>query len=157
MESIKMIKVTLDEARELYKSNNEALMGLALKAFPEDVLNPPPFVKIKTFEDAVKFLGMNVDGTNAIVNILKETSKATAAMYKLNIIRQALNLGQDLHLTKNPEHSYIYYPVNRLATEDSIQYKFGLTSDNTDIIGKVKCEGKNIMSQVVIPFIVVMV
>ena len=146
METAKKINVTFDvtlsNAKEWYNSGNKALKEIALKCFSESELNPPPYSEIKTFEDAVKFLGMNVDGTNAIVNILKETSKATAAMYKLNLIRKTLNLGQDLHLTKNPEHSYIYYPVNRLATEDSIHYKFGLTSDNTDIIGKVKCEGK---------------
>ena len=39
-------------------------------------------------------------------------SRASAAMFKLNIIRKALNLGQDLHLTKDPKDSYIYYPYN---------------------------------------------
>ena len=108
MEKATIVRLTLDEARELYKSNNETLMGLALQAFPEDVLNPTPFNKIKSFEDAITILGMDVDDENAIVNTLKERSKAMAAMYKLNIIRKALNLGQDLHLTKDPEDSYIY-------------------------------------------------
>ena len=43
---------------------------------------------------------MDVDDANAIVNTLKKTSKATAAMYKLNIVRKALNYGQDLHFKK---------------------------------------------------------
>lgn len=53
MENSVIIELTFDEERELYKSNNEKLRGLALKAFPEDVLNPPSFDKIKTFEDAM--------------------------------------------------------------------------------------------------------
>ena len=100
MEKATIIRLTLDEARELYNSNNETLMGLALQAFPEDVLNSTPFNKIKSFEDAITVLGMDVDDENYTVNTLKERSKAMAAMYKLNIIRKALNLEQNLHLIK---------------------------------------------------------
>lgn len=54
----------------------------------------------------------------SIFNQLKSVSKASAAMFKLNIIRKALNLGQDLHLTKNSEHSHLYYyPFNPFITE----------------------------------------
>ena len=38
-------------------------------------LNTPPYSEIKTFEDGVKSLGMDVDDANAIVNTLKKTSK----------------------------------------------------------------------------------
>lgn len=86
MEKAVIIELTLDEARELYQSNNEILMKLALRAFPKEALNPLPFYKIKSFEDAVTVLGMNVDDVNSIVNTLKETSKAMIAMYKLNSI-----------------------------------------------------------------------
>ena len=47
-------------------------------------------------------------------------SRASAAMTKLNIIRKALNLGQDLHLTKD---YYIYYPYNPFVTKRSTYYK----------------------------------
>ena len=142
MEKATIIRLTLDEARELYKSNNETLMGLALQAFPEDVLNPTPFNKIKSFEDAITILGMDVDDENAIVNTLKERSKAMAAMYKLNIIRKALNLGQDLHLTKDPEDSYIYYPYNPFVTKSSTYYESKINSGEMEIIGKIKNKGK---------------
>lgn len=142
MEKATIIRLTLDEARELYKSNNETLMGIALQAFPEDVLNPTPFDKIRSFEDAVTVLGMDVDDENAIVNTLKERSKAMAAMYKLNIIRKALNLGQDLHLTKDPKDSYIYYPYNPFVTKSSPYYNSELNSGEMEIIGKIKVEGK---------------
>ena len=56
---------------------------------------------------------MSIDDENSIVNILKERSKAMAVIYKLNIIRKALNLGQNLHLVKNAnEDSLIYCPKN---------------------------------------------
>ncbi len=141
MEKAAIIKLTLDDARELYKSNNETLVKLALKVFPENALDPPSFNKIKSFEDAMTVLGMSIDDGNSIVNTLKETSKATAAMYKLNIIHKALNFGQNLHLTKNPKDSCIYCPCNQLVTKDTTYYVNALYSDRIDIIGKIKCEG----------------
>lgn len=35
-------------------------------------------------------------------------SISTSVMFRLNIIRQALNFGQDMQLTENPSKSYIY-------------------------------------------------
>ena len=104
-------------------------------------LNTPPYSEIKTFEDAVKSLGMDVDDANAIVNTLKKTSKATAAMYKLNIVRKALNYGQDLHFTKKPEDSCLYYPYNAFITESSTFYGDDINSGRKEIIGKFKSEG----------------
>ena len=62
-------------------------------------------------------------------------------MFKLNIIRKALNLGQDLHLTKGPENSRIYYPYNPLATEDSTYFMDELNLGEIEVIGKIKNEG----------------
>ena len=95
----------------------------ALKPFSENELNPHPYSEIKTFEDAVKALGMNSQLELTIVEDIEKESKASAAMFKLNIVRKALNLGQDLHLTKNPEDSQIYYPYNLFVTENSIYYE----------------------------------
>ena len=36
-----IVNLTLDEAKELYKSGNEKLRMLALKIFPEAALDPP--------------------------------------------------------------------------------------------------------------------
>ena len=142
MEKSVIINLTLDEAKELYKSDNEKLRMLALKIFPEAVLDPPSFTQIRSFEDAVAILGMNIDDENYTVNTLKERSKASAAMYKLNIIRKALNLGQDLHLTKDPEDSYIYYPYNPFVINSSTYYGSKINSGEIEIIGKFKCEGE---------------
>ena len=142
MEKATIIRLTLDEARELYKSNNETLMGLALQAFPEDVLNPTSFDKIKSFEDAITVLGMDVDDENAIVNTLKERSKAMAAMYKLNIIRKALNLGQNLHLIKSAnECSLVYCPKNPFIAKGSTYYKNDIKCFRMEIIGRFNNDG----------------
>ena len=146
MEPVKKINVTFDvtlsKAREWYNSGNKTLKEIALKAFLENELNPPPYSEIKTFENAVKALGMNLQLELTIVEDIEKESKASAAMFKLNIVRKALNLGQDLHLTKNPKDSEIYYPYNLFVTENSIYYERELKSDKMEIIGKFKCEGE---------------
>ena len=142
MEIHKTIDITFEEAKAWFNSNNETMKELAFKAFTEKELKAQSFSTIKTFEDGVKVLGMDVDDANAIVNILKDTSKATAAMYKLNIVRKALNYWHDLHLTKDPEDSYIYYPYNPFVTKSSTYYKSYINSGKMEIIGKFKCEGK---------------
>ena len=142
MENNTTINVTLDEAREWYNSGNETLKELALKCFPLIKLNTHNFENIKTFEDAVNELGNDIEHANFIVNVLEHQSKASAAMYKLNIVRKALNLGQDLHLTKDPENSYIYYPYNPFVTNSSTYYKSGINSGKMEVIGKIKSEGE---------------
>ena len=141
MENNTTINVTLDEAREWYNSGNETLKELALKCFPLRKLNTHNFENIKTFEDAVNELGKDIEHANFIVNVLEHQSKASAAMYKLNIVRKALNLGQDLHLTKDPEDSYIYYPYNPFVTNSSTYYKSDINSGKMEVIGKIKSEG----------------
>ena len=142
MENNTTINVTLDEAREWYNSGNEMLKELALKCFPLRKLNTHNFENIKTFEDAVNELGKDIEHANFIVNVLEHQSKASAAMYKLNIVRKALNLEQDLHLTKDPENSYIYYPYNPFVTENSTFFENQINSGEVEIIGKFKSEGK---------------
>ena len=134
--------VTIDEAREMYNSGNKTLKDLALKVFSDDELNPPPYSEIKTFEDAVTVLGMSIDDENSIVNTLKERSKAMAAMYKLNIIRKALNLGQNLHLIKSAnEDSLVYCPKNPFIAKGSTYYKNDIEVYRMEIIGRFNNDG----------------
>ena len=134
--------VTLSKAREWYNSGNKTLKEIALKAFLENELKPHPYSEIKTFEDAVKALGMNLQLELTIVEDIEKESKASAAMFKLNIVLKALNLGQDLHLTKNPEDSEIYYPYNPFVTKSSTYYNSDINSGKMEVIGKIKSEGK---------------
>ena len=134
------ISLTLEEAKEWYNSNI-ILRDVALKAFTKEELEPPSFKNIKTFQDACEVLNLDYTNTQFKVVAIAEISKASAAMFKLNIIRKALNLGHNLHLTKNPEDSCIYYPYNPFATESSTYYDSELISGRMEVIGKVKSEG----------------
>ena len=141
MENNTTINVTLDEAREWYNSGNKILIKLALKAFSKDELTHN-FKNITTFKKACEALSLDYDDMFYITKNIATISKASAAMFKLNIIRKALNLGQDLHLTKDPEDSYIYYPYNPFVTNSSTYYESDINSGKMEIIGRIKNEGE---------------
>ena len=105
------ITITLEKAKEWYNSGNTSLKEVALQAFSKEELTEFDFTKIRTFKDACEALDLDHDDIVGTISniIIFGHSKASAAMFKLNIIRKALNLGQDLHLTKDPKSSYIYY------------------------------------------------
>ena len=135
------IKITLDKAREWYNSDNESLKVIALQAFDKSELTCN-FKNITTFKKACEALGLNYDDMFYITKNIATISKASAAMFKLNIIRKALNFGQDLHLTKDPENYYIYYPYNPFITKSSTYYKSEINSGKIEVIGKIKSEGE---------------
>ena len=131
------VTVTLEKAKEWYNSGNEILKAIALQAFDKDELIYN-FKNIKTLENACEALGLDYSIISIVAKDIATFSKASAAMFKLNIIRKALNLGQDLHLTKDPEDSYIYYPYNPFVTESSTHYESELNSGKMEVIGKIK-------------------
>ena len=135
------IKITLDKAREWYNSDNESLKEIALQAFDKDELTYN-FKNITTFKEACEALGLNYDIISIVAKDVATFSRASAAMFKLNIIRKALNLGQDLHLTKDPKDSHLYYPCSPFVTENSDYYKSELNSGRVKVIGKIKSEGE---------------
>ena len=134
------ITITLEKAVEWYNSGNDSLKEVALQAFSRDELLYN-YRNIKSLSDACVALGLDYVGiiTNALS--IAKFSKSSAAMFKLNIIRKALNLGQDLHLTKDPKDSCIYYPCNPFITKKSVYYRDELNSGAMEIIGKIKSEG----------------
>lgn len=134
------ITITLEKAREWYNSGNTSLKEIALQAFNENELKSN-FRDITSFSKACEALDINNNTINIILNRMIKFSRASAAMFKLNIIRKALNLGQDLHLTKDPENSRIYYPYNPFTTENSIYYKGDVNSGIMEVIGKIKANG----------------
>ena len=135
------VTVTLNKAKEWFNSGNATLKEIALQAFDKDELTYN-FKNITTFKKACEALGLNYNAMFHITKSIATISKASAAMTKLNIIRKALNLGQDLHLTKDPEDSYIYYPYNPIVTESSAYYKEEIYSHEMDVIGKIVNEEK---------------
>lgn len=134
------VAVTLEKAKEWYNSGNAALKEVALQAFNKDELEYN-FKKITTLGKACDALGLNHRDITNRIKCISEISKASAAMFKLNIIRRALNLGQDFHLTKNPKNDSIWYPYNPFITTESLCYRDAIKSGDMEVIGKIKSEG----------------
>lgn len=135
------VTVTLNKAKEWFNSGNATLREIALQAFDKNELTYN-FKNITTFKKACEALGLNYDDMFYITKNIATISKASAAMFKLNIIRKALNLGQDLYLTKDPENSYIYYPYNPFVTKSSTYYRSEINSGKMEVIGRIKSEGE---------------
>lgn len=135
------ITITLEKAREWYNSNNVSLKEIALQAFNEEELIYN-FKSITTFQKACEALSLDYDDMFYITKNIATISRASAAMFELNIIRKALNLGQDLHLTKDLKNSYIYYPYNPFVNKSSTYYKSDINSGKMEVIGKIKSEGE---------------
>lgn len=135
------ISLTLEEAREFYKSNNDTFKALALKIFTKEELECS-FKNIKSFKDACHALNISYDTSSHIAAEIAVISKASAAMFKLNIIRTALNLNYNLDLVEDPKGSYIYYPINQFVTKNS-PYKPEINSNTKGrILGKIENKGK---------------
>ena len=135
------VTVTLEKAKEWFNSGNATLKEIALQAFDKDEL-VCNFKDITTFKEACEALGLNYDIISIVAKDVATFSRASAAMFKLNIIRKALNLGYNLHLTKDPEHSHIYYPYNPFIIKNSTYYNSELNSGRMEVIGRIKSEGE---------------
>ena len=89
------VTLTLQKAKEFYNSGNAALKEVALQAFTKEELTTPKYTDIKTFKDACKALGMNMNNVECDISTLKclegGLGKHLTAIYKLDIIRKALN------------------------------------------------------------------
>ena len=133
--------ISVKQARIMYNSGNEALKKIACSTYTEKEL-VVDYKKITNFRKACDALYLNYDEIKEKADTIYNISKSSAAMFKLNIIRKALNLGQDLSLTKDPEDSYIYYPYNPFVTKSSICYKSEIDSGKMEVIGKIKSEGE---------------
>lgn len=135
------VSITLEKAQEWYNSGNDSLKEIALQAFNENELKFD-FRNIKSLSDACSVLGLNYSEILSETCYMKRISRASAAMFNLNIIKKALNLGQELSFTKNPEDSYIYYPFNPIIRRDSTYYSDEIKEDRIKIVGKFKVEGE---------------
>ena len=129
--------VSLAQARDWFNSGNKQLQELALQVFDRKELTSD-FRHIVTFKDACEVLRYNYDHMVDIDKTL--LSRSTSAMFKLNIIRQALNLGYDMQLAKNPPKSYIYHPFNPFVVKTK-DYEKELNPDIVEIIGEIKTGG----------------
>ena len=93
--------ISLSQAKDWFNSGNKQLQELALQVFDRKELTSD-FRHIVTFKDACDVLGLKYS-ISYMDRLNRTLSISTSAMFRLNIIRQALNFGQDLSLTKDPE------------------------------------------------------
>lgn len=109
------IALTLEKAREWYNSGSADLKEVALQAYTEEELEEPYWQNIKTFEDAYRALGMSygriIEHIRTIEHLGKVNNlqKHLIAIYKLDIIRKALNKGWEPKMIEDT----IYYPYIR--------------------------------------------
>lgn len=89
------VTLTLQKAKEFYNSGNAALKEVALQAFTKEELTTPEYTDIKTFEDSCRALGIDLYRANCDLYYLSKVEgnlrKHLTAIYKLDIIRKALN------------------------------------------------------------------
>lgn len=125
------IRLTIDEAIEVFSKPD-------IKPFSKDKLRPSSFNEIKTFKDAVRTLGLNLDWVSNIISEIEIVSKATAAMFKLNIIKKALDLEFDSNFIKNSKNPYIYYPYIPCVSNNSTYFENLVDSGELEVIGEIK-------------------
>ena len=135
------VRISIDDTIEMYHSGNEKFKKIALDAFGEIELNYN-FRLVKTLEDACNALDLDYKCVVKEADSIANFSKSSAAMFKLNIVKKALNLNRDLHFINGPKKSYIYYPFNLLVSDGSTYYEEELNSGEMEIIGKIKVEGE---------------
>lgn len=99
------VELTLEKAQEWYKKGGD-LKEVALQAFTEEELKGVNFKCITSMNDVIKAL--NISGREYIdtIDMLESHSKASAAAFKLNLVRKALNMGQKMDFKKGT----IWYP-----------------------------------------------
>lgn len=103
------ITLTLEKAREFYNSGNAALKEVALQAYTKDELTIPEWKNIKTFEDACEALGISGNFKLLLDEELREMPDHLRAIWKIDIIRKALNKGWNPSLVQGS----VYYPFVR--------------------------------------------
>lgn len=120
------ITLTLDKAKKWYNSGSSDLREVALQAYTEKELKVLSWQNVKTFEDACYELAMHpYTVINQDIRAIKLSSitddmkKHLIAVYKLDIIRKALNKGWNPKMTEgNVYYPYVrFYPAGNKAKE----------------------------------------
>jgi hypothetical protein len=135
------IEITIDTAKDWYRSNIECLKTLALQAFTEEELEEKEFEKIKSFEDALEKLGISIGDNKVYIDTLSKfpNSEHLIAIYKLDIIRKALN-GSDFK--PSLVDGKFYYPCIRFYKDYDIAVE--VANDNCSLLcDKIKIDGTN--------------
>ncbi len=130
------ISINIELAKEWYNGNNAKLKELALQAFSEEELKFS-FRDIKSFKDACNALNLDYDEVYRCYMLIAITSRASAAMYQLNIVRRALNL----NYTLNFKRGKIYVPFNPIVDPTSDFFDEDLQDCKMACVGTIKLNG----------------
>lgn len=138
--------IPLDVAKIMYKTDNEELKKLALEAYNEKELIDN-FRQILSFADACDALDIHYSNALKILEEMEIASMASSAMFKLNIIRKALNMRNKLTLTKKSymhsgEIMHMYYPYIAIVPKDCKNFDNIIKEDEVEVIGKIKADGE---------------
>lgn len=99
------VELTLKDAQEWYKRGGD-LKEVALRAFTEEELKGINFQGITCMNDVLTALNISIKEYINTIDMLERHSKASAAVFKLNLIKKALNMGQKMDFKKGT----IWYP-----------------------------------------------
>lgn len=133
------VEVSLTKARKWYKSDNKVLKEVALQAFTKEELEGIDWKSITSFEDACDALSLSRKDELTNVKKLKAISVHAAAIYKLDIVRKALNGGEIPGLV----YGKVYYPWVRFYPYDSKPDALTLKKNNW-ILGETFVHGGSI-------------
>lgn len=133
------IEVSLTKAREWYKSGDKALKEVALQAFTKEELEGLNWKSITSFEDACDALGLSRKDELANVKKLSTISTHAAAIYKLDIVRRALN-GEEIPSLVSGN---IYYPWVKFYPCDKAPSTSDLKNSNWALGDEFKHAGKS--------------
>lgn len=116
------VNVTLEKAKEWYKKGGD-LKEIALQAFTEKELKPYDFRQVTSFQNACEVLKIPTGDLSPLgysLNTLdRKYTRAAIAMMKLNIVRQALNLGHEMDFKKGT----IWYPYTPAILPNNLYCK----------------------------------
>ena len=141
---IKTLPVTIQQARAWYKTDILELKELALSLFDKEKLEGKDYKTITTYYDALCALDLDDTITSMPFCDLLSINRAASAMFKLMIIRRALNLDYEISLTENPENSVVYYVPSVMFIEKDCNQnrRSALRDEGAEIIGSFKSNGK---------------
>lgn len=124
----RIIKISIETARDWYRGSNDSLKTLALQAFKEDELKLS-YQNIKTLTDVKRVLNISDSNWNNINNIPVTEAKYSAL---IALIRKALHIGVNTSLwTGN-----YYYPYFYIGKSENVKKYTSYNCKNIEVIEK---------------------
>lgn len=131
------VELTLEKAQKWYKKGGD-LKEVALQAFTEEELKGVNFKCITTIGDVLRALNIDASEFTHAVKHLEKHSKASAAAFKVNLVRKALNMGQKMDFKEGT----IWYPYNYFTTTEGTYFKDEIIKGKLSVVAEfyVGCE-----------------